>query len=121
MTRTRLQTMIDQWRSLREVRALSPDDLSDLGMTGEQIERLVRMPAVVPERLTRMAGVFGLTTAEVQADRQPFLAMLEVCDGCASQETCRSALAFAETLQPEDVGFCPNAASYREMQATRAD
>ncbi|MDT8854003.1 DUF1127 domain-containing protein [Paracoccaceae bacterium Fryx2] len=119
MIRERIQAMIDQWRSLQEVSHLSDRELDDMGMTREQVVRFVRMPAAVPERMAKMAAVFGLTEAELQQAYAEYLDLMETCATCGARKVCVSALAHADDLEPADCGFCPNAAAYAEMGRVR--
>ena len=111
----RVRAFFDQWHRLQEVHALSDRDLEDLGITRWQIEQFARMPENVGERLLQMAQVFGLDPVELQHAYADYLELLDVCRHCGNVRACKCALAHAETLDPEDCGFCPNARTYAQM------
>ncbi|THD85105.1 DUF1127 domain-containing protein [Aliigemmobacter aestuarii] len=96
-------------RQLGEVRALSEADLADLGMTRAQLEFFVTVPQEIPDRMDRMAAVFGLSHADLQASAADYAAMMRACAGCGSLGPCRAFLSGAEGGPEEARGFCPNA------------
>ncbi|MDR0808264.1 MAG: DUF1127 domain-containing protein [Gemmobacter sp.] len=118
--RERLQAVFARWRSLNEIAALSGRDLHDMGMTRHQAEDFARMPADTTARLVKMAAIFGLTEAELQAEHNAWLEMVQTCGHCGVRRECAGVLGHAETAHPDECGFCPNAAEYADRAAMKA-
>jgi hypothetical protein len=111
----RLQALMARWREVKEVAALSDHDLADLGMTRDQVETFAQMPRDVPDRLVRMAAIFGLTEAELKRHHGEYLALVETCGRCGSRADCARMLGSCEKKGPEDCSFCPNAEAYARL------
>lgn len=105
----RIKTLLHRWHDLAEVAALTDHELDDLGMTRDQIERFVRMPADVPDRVRAMAEIFGLSAAEVQRDHDAWVDLLQTCGTCRDRGACGLVLERGELSRPQDCGFCLNA------------
>lgn len=116
MMMERLRNLLHRWRSLDELDKLGERELADLGLSRYELEELVTMSPEVPERMARMAAVFGLTVEDIRALRNEYLELLENCGHCEAVGQCRHMLD-AGTAQPGNVGFCPNAAFYRAKAA----
>lgn len=114
---SQLQHMINRWRTEGELDRLSDRDISDIGISRDELKEIVRLPADSPERMAAMARVFGLTEAEIKRDRGEYLELLEICGHCGHRGECGRALQNAVTAQPEDMGFCPNAPTYAAKAA----
>lgn len=105
----RIKTLVQRWNEVREVDALSDRDLSDLGISRAQVEAFVRMPQDVPDRVLAMAGIFGLSEAEVKANHAEWLDLLETCGSCHERSRCSTVLERGDLSRPCDCGFCLNA------------
>ncbi|WGV16128.1 DUF1127 domain-containing protein [Fuscovulum ytuae] len=108
----RIRALIDRWQQLKTVDALTDRDLADLGMTRRQVEDFIRMPPDVPDRVARMAAIFGLSEAEVKANHAEYLEILGTCAHCRERGTCSLILARWEIARPAEATFCPNAGTY---------
>lgn len=111
----RIQAMFVKWHELKEISALTPTDLADLGMSREQVEFFVRMPLDVPTRMAQMAGVFGLTEDQLKADYSGYMELLEVCGHCGARKACSKVLDHAKSAVRSEADFCPNASTYAQM------
>jgi hypothetical protein len=112
-----LKATLARWRTMDEVARMDPRDRMDLGLGAGELEEIVRFPSDVPERMTRMAAIHGLTPAELRADRTAYLDTLEACGHCGERKRCGRALADPEGARPEEMEFCPNHPAYDEMAA----
>ena len=117
---TRLRALLDRYAQLKTVEALSDRDLDDLGMTRAQVEAFVTMPADVPDRVARMAAIFGIPVAELKANHADYLELLGTCAHCADRAACALVLHKGDLAQPAEAAFCPNAPLYRERSHAAA-
>lgn len=97
---------------LDEVEQLSERELADLGLSRDQARNLSRLPDDVPGRIAAMARIFGLTEADLIRDRSEWEELLLTCNACRAQGACRRLLDRAETADPTEAGFCPNAGRF---------
>lgn len=110
----RIRALLDRWHDLKSVDALSDRDLDDLGMSRSQLAEFISIPADVPDRIARMAAVFGIPEAELQANRADYLELLGSCHHCKDKASCSLALHKGEIRTPADATFCPNAGLYAD-------
>ena len=103
--------------NFREVAGLSNRELDDLGMTRAQIEAFVGMPQDVPDRVTAMARIFGLSDAEIKAENAQYADLLVTCGGCKDRKACKTVLSLGDEAHPEDAAFCLNSANFVELRA----
>ncbi len=119
-----IRRFLDRLDQLKQVEALSDHDLYDLGMTRAQVTAFATMPADVPDRVTAMATIFGISNNELKANRADYLELLGTCANCNQRSKCARLLQDASLAQPTDATFCPNAPAYSERVtitgATRA-
>ncbi|MBC2834275.1 DUF1127 domain-containing protein [Paragemmobacter straminiformis] len=108
----RIRAFLDRWHDLKSVDALSDRELDDLGMSRAQIAEFIAIPADVPDRIARMAAVFGIPEAELQARRADYLELLSTCHHCPDRAACTLALHKGDIRSPADAAFCPNAEIY---------
>ncbi|MCF1709180.1 hypothetical protein L0V05_10160 [Tabrizicola sp. J26] len=116
----RLRMMFDLWRDQREIEALSDREVEDLGVTRDQLRAFARLPMDVPERLTAMAAIFGLSEADLKQNYADYLELLEVCAHCGARRQCAETLDSFATARPEACGFCPNAGTYAQKAGLAA-
>ena len=108
----RIKSLIDRWNTLKEIDALSEHELSDLGMTRDQVRRFVQMPADVADRVAHMAAIFGLSDADLHKHHDAYVTLLETCGGCRERRACSRVLALGEAASPGMCSFCLNAESF---------
>lgn len=113
-----IRRFLDRLDQLKQVDALSDNDLYDLGMTRAQITAFATMPADVPDRVTAMAAIFGISTHELKANRADYLELLGTCANCNQRRKCARLLQDASLARPADATFCPNSPLYT-AQATQ--
>lgn len=111
----RFKALRARLRDLAEVEELRESDLADLGLSRDQMRALVAIPQDVSDRMTAMAAVFGITPAELAADRGDFVDMLCNCNSCKSQGACKRELAKGAAADPANTGFCVNHDSFADM------
>lgn len=113
-----------EWRDRRaeraEIEALSEGDLLDLGLGRDQLRALVETPKDVGERVHAMAKVFGVTDADLTADRGNYVDILCTCSGCRDRSACAHELAKGTAARPEDCGFCLNTDEFDRMAGKAA-
>lgn len=112
-----LSHILHRWAALSVTGGPSDRDLAELGLSREQAHRLAHLPRTVPERMTAMAAIFGLSKADLEANRNDWIALAETCADCRHRGECRSTLAMGAAATPADTGFCPNAGHYAELSA----
>ncbi|MDN5788013.1 DUF6455 family protein [Pseudorhodobacter sp.] len=102
---------------LEEVGTMPDRDLSDLGVSREQLANMVRIPDAVPDRMEKMADRFGADFTRLQRARDSYLDAVEECHHCGATKACGKALARsgADQATPEELDFCPNAELYRDL------
>ena len=113
---TRLRALLDRWHQLKTIEALTDRDLDDLGMTRAQVLAFVTMPADVPDRVARMAAIFGIPEADLKANHADYLELLGTCAYCPDRAACTTLL-HKPDAQPKDASFCPNAPIYADRAA----
>lgn len=116
----RIRALIDRWHDLRSIDTLSDRELDDLGLSRAQLAEFISIPADVPDRIARMAAVFGVPEAELQANRADYLELLGTCHHCAASAACAHALHHGDIRSPADATFCPNAKLYADRAALAA-
>ena len=114
---TRLRALIDRWHQIKTVEALTDRDLDDLGMSRAQIQAFVTMPADVPDRVARMAAIFGIPETDLKANHADYLELLGTCAHCRDRAACSLLLHRGDIAQPKDAAFCPNAPVYAHRAA----
>ncbi|WP_434613740.1 DUF1127 domain-containing protein [Tabrizicola sp. M-4] len=117
---TRLRALLDRWHQLKAVEALTDRDLDDLGMTRAQVMAFATMPADVPDRVARMAAIFGIPEADLKANYADYLELLGTCAHCTDRAACSLMLRKGDIARPQDATFCPNAPIYTERARTAA-
>ena len=115
-----MKTIVEKFRSWKDQeRDVSFFDgqgnQADLAISREDGMRLVQSRKDVRARLTEMASRFGLSTADIDADRQTALDVAMACGECRSEKTCRHYLAGDSDADPRE--FCPNAATYEGLRS----
>lgn len=93
--------------------------MRDIGVSLGDMSAAIDMKIDVPERMDRMAAVFGAAPALHRADRWRIFDMARACDACSHRHPCSHALAAKGGATPGDVTFCPNAEEYRAMAAQK--
>lgn len=111
----RLRTALQRWHDLKEVSALSDRDLDDIGISRDQLEQWVRMPADVPDRVVAMAAIFGLTEEELRRDEALWRDLVCTCGQCHDRGACALVLERGDLSRPRDCGFCLNAATFHGL------
>jgi hypothetical protein len=89
----------------------------DLPIDRADARRLLNSRADVRERMTDMAGRFGLTAADIDQDWGTALEVSLACGACRSEKTCRKYLEGSSDAYPSE--FCPNAAIYADLAAMK--
>ncbi|PWE28163.1 hypothetical protein C4N9_12495 [Pararhodobacter marinus] len=105
-------------RDLHEINALSDAELADMGVTRTEALQLVALPDEVPARVAEMARLFGLSMAELMADRRVWHEVLGRCNGCTDPGTCHRFMAREEpgaSVDTATLTFCPNRATFDEL------
>jgi|GEM_PF-4892421 len=108
------------WNGLktrRQVEVLGPAAAADFGVTLADVGAVAHQPGDVPDRMQRMAAVFGAEDALAKADRYSLQDMAHNCADCAARGVCARVLYRAQGPEVGEVDFCPNAPAYREMAA----
>ncbi|MFN4154856.1 MAG: DUF1127 domain-containing protein [Paracoccaceae bacterium] len=107
-----LKTLLVRQRASAEVSALSDRDLTDLGLSRDQLRRFARMPADVPDRVIAMGAVFGLSEGALRRNHGTWSDLLDVCSSCPDRGACCLVLAKGNLANPRDAAFCPNRRSF---------
>lgn len=110
----RIRTLLHRLSEVKEVNALSDRDLSDLGLSRDQVMQFLHMPADITERATAMGAIFGVPEADLKRDHAQWIDLLTTCGQCADRKAC-SALLDSDQPQPADCGFCGNRRSFADL------
>ena len=113
----RLKELHSRIKALAEIDNLSESDLTDLGLNRDQMRMLVAIPRDVGDRVAAMARLFGVDPAGLQADRSEFVDVLAKCSQCQVLGQCAHELAKGDAADPENCGFCVNAATFADHAA----
>lgn len=92
--------------------AVSDRDLSDMGLSRMDLRILQSGLPGARQRVEAMAAQFGLTPADIDADRGTALEVAEACAQCGQAKACMRAMR-DDTPLPES--GCPNVSTYRAM------
>ena len=111
----RIRALLHRLHDHAEVEALSDRDLSDLGMSRDQLHAFLRMPTDIAERVTAMGAIFGIPELELKRDHAQWVDLLSVCGHCADRSACAKVLAQAQQAAPADCGFCGNKSAFVGM------
>lgn len=114
----RLSHILHRWTALSITGGPTDRDLSELGLSRDQADRLAHLPRTVPERMSAMAAIFGLTPADLEANRADWIEVAENCAECRHKGACKTTLAKGPAATREETGFCPNAAHYADLALT---
>ncbi len=108
----RIRNLLTRWRDITDIEALSEQELDDLGLTRDQLRHFAQMPADVPDRVSAMGAIFGLSEGELRRDHAAWNELLETCGDCPDRAACRRVLEKGGLANPRDTGFCPNRHSF---------
>src|SRR5690625_4306835 len=107
-----------QLRDEHIIARMGERELAGIGFTASDLRGMIRLPADIRDRMEAMAAVHGVSPEQIDAERWRAFDMIQVCGHCPHRRACAAALADPE-VTPERCGFCPNAASYRELARAR--
>jgi hypothetical protein len=110
-----ISRILHRWTDLSVTGGPTDRDLAEPGLTRGQADRLAHLPRMVPARMQAMAAIFGLTPAQLEANRADWIEIAETCAECRHKGECRSTLARGAAVQPAETGFCPNAPHYADL------
>lgn len=110
----RIRTLLHRLSEVKEVNALSDRDLSDLGLSRDQVMQFLHMPTDITERVTAMGAIFGVPEADLKRDHAQWIDLLTTCGHCADRKAC-SAVLGSDHPQPADCGFCGNRRSFADL------
>lgn len=101
----------------RRLEALGEGAAADLGLTPADLREAAGHRGDVPERMQRMAALFGAGPALAGVGRHQMLDMARACTCCTGRAECAHLLYGPAAASAADAGFCPNAADYRALAA----
>lgn len=110
----RIRTLLHRLSEVKEVNALSDRDLSDLGLSRDQVMQFLHMPTDITERVTAMGAIFGVPEADLKRDHAQWIDLLTTCGHCADRKACAAVLG-SDHPQPADCGFCGNRRSFADL------
>jgi len=111
----KLHRLLTYYRNLAEVESLGDRELADLGVSRDQARALAALPDDVPGRVAAMGRIFGISEAELTAQRHIWQELLSVCHQCRELPACR-ALMDTGTGTPDEAGFCPNRHEFADLR-----
>lgn len=117
---TRIRALIDRWQQIKSLEALTDRDLADLGMTRDQVRDFILMPPDVPNRVARMAAIFGIPEADLKAHHADYLELLGTCAHCTDRAACSVILRNEDVARPQDAAFCPNGERFAALHGAAA-
>jgi uncharacterized protein YjiS (DUF1127 family) len=116
----RIRALIDRWHQIKSLDTLTDRDLADLGMSRAQVEAFILMPQDVPDRVARMAAIFGIPEVELKANHTDYLELLGTCAQCRDRAACALVLQKGDIARPKDADFCPNSGIYAHRSSIAA-
>lgn len=116
----RIRALLHRLHDHAEVESLSDRDLSDLGMSRDQLHAFLRMPQDIAERVTAMGAIFGVSEAELKRDHAQWVDLLSVCGHCADRGACSKVLVRGPAAVPASSRFCGNTATFAHLASPRA-
>lgn len=102
-------------RELRDIAALDPRALDEIGLSRGQLRRIAETPAAVNARMLEMARRHSLDPAKLEACRQDYAELLDTCAHCRATAACAAYLA-EPSHGPYAAGFCPNHKDYLALR-----
>ena len=111
----RIRALIAHLHDVQEVNSLNDRDLSDLGMSRDQVLAFLRMPHDVTDRVTAMGAIFGIPAADLKRDHAQWVDLLTTCGQCADRARCASVLAGGK--DKAEASFCPNLPTFKDLAA----
>lgn len=101
----------------RDLNALNDRQLSDLGITREQIPVVVSAYPISAELLTRMLARLGITEEAIARNPGLRSELERTCSFCFLRQECRRYLKLPLDAWPDGYRtFCPNAAKLDELR-----
>ncbi|MEZ5752333.1 MAG: DUF1127 domain-containing protein [Paracoccaceae bacterium] len=107
-----LRALAKRRRDLRDLSAMSDGDLRDMGVSRAQAMGLAALPDTVPERMTAMARIFGLSPDQLQENRAEWHELLETCAHCGALSSCARFMEYEFRTVEAAQDFCPNAPDF---------
>jgi uncharacterized protein YjiS (DUF1127 family) len=115
-------TLIENIREWREERRLAqeaagfPDaELAGLGLSRADFNAVSRMTATRVARMEIMAGLHGVTDAQLDADPATRLEVSLTCAHCGVVRDCTRELTNPNGTTAERCGFCPNSETFTAL------
>jgi uncharacterized protein YjiS (DUF1127 family) len=110
------ETLVQRQALERELSALDDRQLSDLGITREQIPVVVGAHPQSTELLTRMLARLGITEEAIAANPGLRARLEHTCSFCFVRTECKRYLRLPVDRSPEGYrAFCPNAAELDKL------
>jgi uncharacterized protein YjiS (DUF1127 family) len=117
--REHVQAVNEHRRELQEIDALDDRAIEDLGLSREELRKVVTTTSAVAERMAAMARRHGLDPDQLDRFRHDYVHLLDTCAHCQATDLCAKYLADVSE-GPLAAGFCPNHADYMALKGTRA-
>lgn len=111
----RIRALLSHLHDVQEVNTLSERDLSDIGISRDQVLAFLNMPQDVTDRVTAMGAIFGIPEAVLKRDRSQWVELLTTCGQCADRGRCSAVL--AEGKDKVEASFCPNRPTFDTLAA----
>jgi hypothetical protein len=111
----RIRALIHRLQDVAEINALTDREISDLGMSRDQVLDFLRMPQDITERVTAMAAIFGVPEAALRRDHAQWVELLATCGHCADRGACARVLAKGSAAVGADAPFCGNGPAFAEL------
>jgi Family of unknown function (DUF6455) len=111
----RIRSLIQRLHEVTEADALTDRDLSDLGISRDQLVDFLRMPQDITERVTAMGAIFGLPESELKRNYPQWIDLLSTCGHCTDRGACRRVLDKGVVARPDEASFCGNRAAFADL------
>jgi uncharacterized protein YjiS (DUF1127 family) len=113
----RIRTLIRHLHDVTEINALSDRDLSDLGISRDQLLDFLRMPQDISARVTAMAAIFGVPEDQLRRNYPQWVDLLTTCGHCADRSACAKVLDRGSEADPAEASFCGNRQVFAHLSA----
>ena len=116
----RIRSLIHRLHDVTEADALTDRDLTDLGISRDQLLAFLRMPRDITERVTAMAAIFGVPQADLKRNYPQWIDTLSTCGHCSDRAACHKFLDKGSAARPEEATFCGNRAVFADLSRLSA-
>ncbi|MDE3027726.1 MAG: DUF1127 domain-containing protein [Paracoccaceae bacterium] len=111
-----LKEKLAQAREVREIEAMDPRELDEIGLSRDDLINIAETPNAVCRRMEAMAAVHGIDAETMNQNRVDYGQLLAKCRHCGQTAHCADFLGDAN-VAGDGAEFCPNHSDYVALAA----